>query len=75
MDLPKAARLVARISPDDAYIFDDVAKLDVPAAPAVHRVKLVCDYSILPEGDSEGQSADLRQCHGNAPGKTPGIIA
>ena len=41
MDLPAAARFTAQIEPGDAYTFDDTATLDVPAAPAVHRVKLV----------------------------------
>ncbi len=39
LDLPAAARLTAKIEPGDAYIFDDTAVLDVPAAPAMHRVK------------------------------------
>ena len=34
LDLPAAARLTAKIEPGDAYIFDDTAVLDVPAAPA-----------------------------------------
>ena len=40
LDLPAAARLTARIEPGDVYLFDDTAVLDVPAAPAAHRVKL-----------------------------------
>jgi hypothetical protein len=43
LDLPKAARLTANIEPGDAYSFDDTAELDVPAAPAVHRVIFVGD--------------------------------
>ena len=39
LDLPSAARLTAKIEPGDSYVFDDTAVLDVPAAPAAHRVK------------------------------------
>ena len=42
-DLPAAARLTAKIEPGDAYLFDDTAQLDVPAAPARRRVKLASD--------------------------------
>lgn len=38
LDLPAAARLTAQIEPSDAYLFDNTAALDVPAAPADHRV-------------------------------------
>jgi hypothetical protein len=40
LDLPTAARLKANIEPGDAYVFDDTASLDVPAAPAMHDVRL-----------------------------------
>jgi hypothetical protein len=39
LGLPSAARLTAKIEPGDSYVFDDTADLDVPAAPAAHRVK------------------------------------
>jgi hypothetical protein len=40
LDLPSSARLTAKIEPGDFYVFDDAAVLDVPAAPAAHRVIL-----------------------------------
>ena len=43
LDLPSAARLTAQIEPGDAYIFDNTAVLDVPAAPAMYRVMFVGD--------------------------------
>ena len=50
LDIPAAARLTAKIESSDAYPFDDAATLDVPKAPAMHRVKLICDErSCLPE--------------------------
>ena len=41
LDLPVAARLTAKVEPGDAYLFDNTATLDVPAAPTAHRVKFV----------------------------------
>jgi hypothetical protein len=43
LHVPSGAHLTAKIDPDDAYVFDDTAVLDVPAAPAAHRVKLVAE--------------------------------
>ena len=53
-------RLTARISPGDAYVFDDTAVLDVPPPPAVHRVKFSGDEgSRLKEILAADQRVDL----------------
>jgi len=60
--LPAAARLTARIEPGDIYRFDDVAVLDVPAAPAVHRVILTADaWSCLKETLAANRRVELIQ--------------
>ncbi len=78
LDLPAAARLRARIEPGDAYIFDDTAELDMPAAPAPHRVKLEADeQSGLKEILAANRRVELIQDDGPAKlihvidGKTP----
>ncbi len=43
LDIASAARLEAKLEPVDAYPFDNGAALDIPAAPASHRVRLVSD--------------------------------
>ena len=80
LTLPSAARLTAKIEPGDSYPFDDAATLDLPAAPAGHRVKLVCDdQSSLKEvlaanqrvqltGEANNVSGTLRVPEGGAPG-------
>ncbi len=82
MDIPAAVRLSAKIEPGDAYIFDDTAVLDVPAAPAGHRVKLAgeersCLKEILAanrrvelvQGDTQGQV--IQVIDGQTPEKLP----
>ncbi|MGO9112817.1 MAG: vWA domain-containing protein [Thermoguttaceae bacterium] len=78
LDLPAAARFVAKIEPGDFYGFDDTAVLDVAAAPAVHRVKLVGEErSGLKEILAANRRVELIQddTHGKAicviDGKTP----